>query len=134
MAAMDRPVPPLPGGRAASPARLPSGLDPRASAVLREILDQERAGLTVNALRDAQPGALDDEHSKLRKWADFVGQKVRERRKAAELTQEQLAEKSGLPQSHISRIEAARLSPSRATLEKIAEALGVSLKELDPSA
>jgi len=63
---------------------------------------------------------------------DFVGKKIRERREAAGLTQEQLAEKSGLPQSHISRLENARHSPSRSTLDKIASALQISLADLDP--
>jgi heat-inducible transcriptional repressor len=37
---MDRPISPLQGGRAAGPARLPTGLDSRASIVLREIVEQ----------------------------------------------------------------------------------------------
>jgi DNA-binding XRE family transcriptional regulator len=70
----------------------------------------------------------------LRKWIGFVGQKIRDLRKAAGLTQEELAEKSGLPQSHISRLERNEHSPSRVTLEKIAAALKVPLSDLDPSA
>lgn len=71
---------------------------------------------------------------KLQKWVVFVGDKVQQLPKSANLTQIELAEKSGLPQSHISRIESAKLSPSRATLEKIAGALGVQLSAIDPSA
>jgi hypothetical protein len=43
-------------------------------------------------------------------------------------------EKSGLPQSHISRLERARHRPSRATVEKIARALGRLVSDFDPSA
>ena len=51
----------------------------------------------------------------------------------AELTQVELAEKSGIPQSHISRLESNKHSPSRATLKRIAKALKVDLSELDPT-
>lgn len=70
----------------------------------------------------------------LRKWVEFVGGKIREYRKAKNLTQEQLAERSGLPQSHICRIENGEHSPTRITLEKIAKGLDISIGDLDPSA
>jgi transcriptional regulator with XRE-family HTH domain len=59
--------------------------------------------------------------------------KVRWHPARAQLTQEQLAAKSGLPQSHISRIENAKHSPSLATLQKIAAALGVPVERFDLS-
>lgn len=68
----------------------------------------------------------------LRKWSEYVGRKILELREAAGLTQTQLAEKAGLPQSHISRLERAEHSATHMTLEKIATALGVPVKELDP--
>lgn len=67
----------------------------------------------------------------LQKWTLYVAKKVREARESVPMTQEQLSAKSGLPQSHISRIENARLSPSRVTLEKIATALKKSLHDFD---
>lgn len=93
---------------------------------MMEILDQEPGGLTL-----MQPS---DRPAKLQRWVQYVAQKVRQMRKHTGWTQIELAEKSGLPQSHISRIEAAKLSPSRVTLEKIAKAMGRPLSELDPSA
>lgn len=69
----------------------------------------------------------------LRKWVQWVAQRIREERTRAGLTQEQLSEKTGLPQSHISRIENQRHSPSRTTIEKIAAALGLSTEAFDPS-
>ena len=69
-----------------------------------------------------------------RRWAEFTGGRVREFRKNAGLTQEELATKAGLPQSHISRIENEEISPNRLTLEKISKALGRPLGDFDPSA
>jgi transcriptional regulator with XRE-family HTH domain len=46
----------------------------------------------------------------------------------------QLARRSGLRQSHISRLERGRHSPSCVTLEKIAQALGIPVSQLDASA
>lgn len=66
------------------------------------------------------------------KWLEYISGKIKDARKAAGLTQAQLAEKSGLPQSHISRLENAEHSPSRKTLEKIAVALGIDVKTFDP--
>ena len=70
----------------------------------------------------------------LHAWSQFVGKRVQEAREAAGLTQAQLSEKTGLPQPHISRIETAKLSPSRATIEKIAKALGKEVADFDHNA
>jgi DNA-binding XRE family transcriptional regulator len=94
-----------------------------------EIMDQAPAKVKEMELAsdaESNPG--------LQKWIDWVSDKIRTCRKAAGLTQEELAEKSGLPQSHISRLENGQHSPSRATLEKIAAALGVEVSQFDPSA
>jgi len=89
-----------------------------------EILDQEPAKLMkVNC----------DENNELQNWIKYVGYKIRELREAHGMTQVELANKSGLPQSHISRLEGLKHSPSRTTLEKIAKALEVNLSELDPT-
>jgi len=44
-----------------------------------------------------------------------------------DITQKELAEKTGLRQSNISRIETGRCSPTIATLQQIAEGLGKTL-------
>ena len=95
---------------------------------MREILDQQ-------PIRIRRLDQSDDVHPRvgLQGWMDFVSARIRALRKAADLTQEELAAKSGLPQSHISRLEAAKHSPSRVTLEKIANALGVHVGEFDAS-
>jgi len=65
-------------------------------------------------------------------WATHVGKTIRELREEAGLTQVQLAEKAGLPQSHISRLENAEHTATHMTLKRIAEALGVDVGKLDP--
>jgi DNA-binding XRE family transcriptional regulator len=72
--------------------------------------------------------------NRLQRGLDFVSKRIKELRMRAGLTQIELAEKAGLPQSHISRLESGKHSPSRVTLEKIAAALDVPVSEFDPSA
>ena len=59
-----------------------------------------------------------------------VGLKVRRYRKEKDLTQEKLAEKTGISVDFLSLIERGKNAPSFETLEKIAKALGVPVKEL----
>ena len=98
-------------------------------SAMREILSQR-----VSEARPMPLEADDEPRPKLQKWIDFVSEKIRSARAEADLTQTELAERSGLPQSHISRIENGKLSPSRATLEKIAKGLDRPLSDFDPSA
>ena len=65
-------------------------------------------------------------------WSKHVGQAIRSLRARAGLTQADLSEKAGLPQSHISRLENAEHSATYLTLEKIAKALGVTVRDIDP--
>ena len=97
---------------------------------MREILFPELIG----KLHTGAAGKANDDAQKLKRWKEFIGGKIRELRKAANpnLTQEGLAKASGLPQSHISRIESGQHSPSNKTLERIAKALDVSIGDLDP--
>ena len=61
----------------------------------------------------------------------MTGKKVRELRKANNLTMSELAKKSGTASSYISDLENGKIkNPSINKIEKIAEALGVSLDEL----
>jgi len=98
------------------------------SETIREIVFPELIG----NLQIGTAGKAAGDGKQLSKWKEFIGAKVRELRKTAKLTQNQLAVKSGLPQSHISRIESGQHNPSRKTLTRIAEALGVSVGDLDP--
>ena len=61
----------------------------------------------------------------------MTGKKIRELRKANNLTMNELAKKSGTASSYISDLENGKIkNPSITKMEKIAEALGVSLDEL----
>ena len=62
----------------------------------------------------------------------MVGAKIRDLRKQQKMTQHDLAEKSGLPQPHISRLERGVHCPSSKTIDRIAAALAVDAKHLDP--
>jgi transcriptional regulator with XRE-family HTH domain len=59
-----------------------------------------------------------------------LGRNLREARKRAELTQEAVAERSGVHPTEVSRIEAGKRDPRIATVEALAEAVGVSVSDL----
>lgn len=62
--------------------------------------------------------------------AKAFGQRVREARKAAGLTQEQLAEACGLHSTYISNVERGYRVPTVPTLIKVAHGLGVAPSRL----
>jgi transcriptional regulator with XRE-family HTH domain len=55
-------------------------------------------------------------------------------RREQKLTQRQLAEKSGIPKSEISRIETGDANPTFATLSALAEPFGVCIGFIPPDA
>lgn len=64
----------------------------------------------------------------------YIGSKIKQEREVAGITQEELAQATGLAQSHVSRLENGQHSPAWRTLEKIAEALKIDVRKLDPLA
>jgi transcriptional regulator with XRE-family HTH domain len=60
----------------------------------------------------------------------YIGDKLRETRKRTLLTQQQLADKSGVGVTTIIRIERNQVEPHARTIRKLAEALGVEPHEL----
>lgn len=61
---------------------------------------------------------------------DLLGLRIRELRRRAGLTQEQLAELLGIDQKHMSRIELGKSYPSLDRLEKIASTVNIPLPGL----
>jgi len=56
-----------------------------------------------------------------------IGREVRRQREASALTQRQLADRAGMTQSVITRLEAGGTEPTLATLDRVAKALGLEL-------
>lgn len=59
-----------------------------------------------------------------------IAKRIRRFRKQKELTQEQLAEKVHVSTTHIGLVETGKRRASLKTLQRIASALGVKLKDL----
>ena len=94
---------------------------------MEEILAQVPVRTQVMPLDDSKPMPAG-----LKKWARYVGDEIQKHRKAARLTQAELAEKTGLTQSHISRLENGEHTATHLTLEKIARSLNIEIRQLDP--
>jgi transcriptional regulator with XRE-family HTH domain len=62
-----------------------------------------------------------------------IGRKLRELRDQRNFTQQDMADKAGVPRTYISRIENARLLPGPVMLRRIAEALQVEILDLLPA-
>lgn len=60
----------------------------------------------------------------------LLGARIKELRKQAGLSQDQLAEKVGIESKYLSRIEVGKRQPSLETLGNIADCLQVEMKEL----
>lgn len=59
-----------------------------------------------------------------------MGERIRAVRKAAGVTQRELAERLGIFYQQISQYERGERNPKYETVEKIADALGISVEEL----
>lgn len=59
-----------------------------------------------------------------------LGRRLRERREALKLTQQELAEALGLTPQHISAVEQDKRAPSLPSLAKLAQELGVTIDYL----
>ena len=82
----------------------------------------------VRSASTAPPSALLQEAA----WAERVGNRIRDLRESAGLTQSELARRAGLLQSYISRLENGEGSVSERTLRKIARALRVRIERINP--
>jgi DNA-binding XRE family transcriptional regulator len=97
-------------------------------AAMREVLAQRP--MTARRLPTPERPAP---AGRAKKWAQATGNRIRQLRAERDWTQTELAERAGLPQSHICRIERAEYTATNKTLQKIAKAFGVELTQIDPS-
>jgi DNA-binding XRE family transcriptional regulator len=81
----------------------------------------------------AEGPAAEAEFRELRREFSIASQLMTLRR-ARKLTQKQLAQASGIPQSEISRIETGEANPTYATLSALAEPFGVEVGFIVPDA
>lgn len=61
---------------------------------------------------------------------EVIGERLAKARKKAGLTQEQLAEQSGIYRSHVGFIEQGRRKPTISSLNKLLTTLNISFEEL----
>jgi hypothetical protein len=80
---------------------------------------------------DLEAGVTDQTRDRVDNYKRHIGDEIRRRREAKGLTQAQLSERCGLPQSHICRLELGQHAPTRATIERIAKALETEPSQLD---
>ena len=76
---------------------------------------------------------MTDEQKQEKKQAtnQRMGQRIALLRKAAGMSQEQLAEKAGIGRGHLSRIEAGKYEVTLWIVQAIAEALGMTVDIID---
>lgn len=65
----------------------------------------------------------------MRTTKELLGARIKELRKGKGLSQDTLAEQVGIDTKYLSRLEVGRSYPSLDTLERVADALGVELKD-----
>lgn len=94
-----------------------------------------RAMMEIFEQAPARVGSLQtpERSERLSSWSSAVSKRIRELRAKAGLTQGQLAQRAGLTQSHVSRLEAGTHTPNGLTLEKLEKALGVGIAPPVPS-
>lgn len=87
----------------------------------------------IEAEAKAAGPAAEDELRELQREFSIASQLMTLRREQ-KLTQKQLAKKSGIPQSEISRIETGDANPTYATLSALAEPFGARIGFIHPDA
>jgi DNA-binding XRE family transcriptional regulator len=112
------------------------------AAALEQEGTQDREGIIKTLLEILFPVGLgevadlegDDQaaREKLESYRRSVGDAIRRLRLARNMTQEQLATAAGLPQSHVSKLEAGKHAPTQTTIARIARALDTTPSQIDP--
>ncbi len=94
--------------------------------------------ITELLLPDSFAGPIDEDDDddrakeRVEAYRKKVGSSVRALRTAKGMTQDELAKATGLPQSHISRIEKGKHASTFITIQRLASALGTTPSQIDP--
>lgn len=96
----------------------------RPAYVLVPVADWERLKPLLNAAREGIPQAVVEAHALrdvplIRAWREHLG-----------LTQQDVADKAGMAQSALARLERGETQPRDATPQRIADAMGLTLAQL----
>lgn len=101
--------------------------DPEIVEAITELFNPDGLGKVIKNVQ------TDEKISKrLNDYQAEIGKKIKLLRVKKEWSQEQLAAKAGIKQSHVSRLEGGIHTPSDLTIQKLADALGVHPGEIDP--
>jgi DNA-binding XRE family transcriptional regulator len=87
---------------------------------------------SIGGVGDFEGDPGEEARQRLEAYRKRVGQVIRQRRESLRMTQEQLAERAGIPQSHVSRLERGKHAPTQETIEKVATALQTTPSQIDP--
>jgi DNA-binding transcriptional regulator YiaG len=98
---------------------------------ISEIIAKAAGRWPRGKVEDLEEGVGDQAKKTVSAYHRNIGEAIRKCREKLKITQEELAERSGLPQSHISRLEAGKHAPTRVTIERLADAMGVKPSQLD---
>ena len=96
---------------------------------LEEILLRDPGTLTATAIELEQSK---DARKALGRHRAYVGAQIKKGRQRLGISQEELAKRAGIPQSHVCRLETGKHAPTYRTIEKLAQALGITPAKLDP--
>jgi HTH-type transcriptional regulator / antitoxin HipB len=89
-------------------------------------MTRQRTWNELRAERLAHPQARQAYETAMR--AFYLGEEVRRLRADRGLSQQELADRMGVSQSVVARLEAGGVEPRLSTLDRVAQALGVELK------
>lgn len=96
---------------------------------LAEILFRDPKSLVATSIND-EPSK--DKGKALEEHRAYVAGRIKKHRRRLKMSQEELARKAGIPQSHVCRLETAKHAPTYLTIEKLAGAMNVKPSQLDP--
>ena len=99
--------------------------------VLYEVLFPEPKQVEAVSIDDEPP--TDEAKEGIQKHRTYIAKEIKKQRTSRGWTQEQLAAKAGMLQSHICSLEAGKHAPTYLTIQKIAKAFGIPAGEIDPS-